>query len=123
MSAVHYSGALTVPRRGSAVLMIAAGWAACCSGPRARRIREEGRGTRDREAVTCRRCLALMAAADEHDRRLAAAREPDACLRCGADADGELCAACAELPPDPPLSEMERAWARRVSREALEEER
>ena len=53
---LHFAGAVRTPR-----MMILAGWAACCSGYRAEQIREEGRNTHDREAVTCRACLRVMA--------------------------------------------------------------
>lgn len=52
---VHYSGAVRTPR-----LKILAGWAACCSGPKAERIRENGNTTNDPDQVTCRACLRVM---------------------------------------------------------------
>ncbi len=57
--AIHYGGDLRVVR-GKRVTLILAGWAACCSGDKARRIRERNQHTINREAVTCKRCLALM---------------------------------------------------------------
>ena len=63
---IHYAGAVQTP-----TVRILGGWAACCSGDRARRIRAEGRHTYDLLAVTCRTCLRVMA----RDPRLARAGE------------------------------------------------
>jgi len=53
---IHYGGSVSTPR-----MRILAGWAACCSGDRAVRIRAEGAHTRAVSAVTCKACLRVMA--------------------------------------------------------------
>jgi hypothetical protein len=49
---IHYAGEVWDDRG-----LVLAGWAACCSGDRAIKIRDEGRNTRDKKEVTCLRCL------------------------------------------------------------------
>ncbi len=64
MSVLHYAGSLRIHTRhkkgGSSLTVISGGWAACCSGTRAMKIRETGQHSYDREAVTCKACLKLM---------------------------------------------------------------
>ena len=59
---VHYAGPLRM-ERGNRLSLIAGGWAACCSGDRARQIARAGHQTYYRSCVTCRRCLSQIAAA------------------------------------------------------------
>lgn len=56
MKKVHYSGPVRTPK-----LKILPGWAACCSGDRAERIRAEGRNTLIIAEVTCKACLRVIA--------------------------------------------------------------
>ena len=70
---LHYAGELLCRSGKQGSLHILPGWAACCYGPRAEKIRRERRNTRDRALVTCRACLRVMA------------REIQACGNCGAD--------------------------------------
>lgn len=56
MMVIHYSGAVRTPRT-----RILAGWAACCSGIKAERIRANGNNTDNPANVTCRACLRVMA--------------------------------------------------------------
>jgi hypothetical protein len=56
MNKIHYSGAVRTPRT-----TILAGWAACCSGIKAERIRANGNNTNNPVDVTCRACLKVMA--------------------------------------------------------------
>lgn len=58
--AIHYAGALRIVR-GNTVTRISAGYAACCSGPRAEAIRARGNHTHDEDKVTCKRCLKAIA--------------------------------------------------------------
>jgi hypothetical protein len=58
MSAIHYAGEIQTLRK-----HVAPGWAACCSGMRAVRIRAEGRNTKAMNKVTCRVCLHIMSQA------------------------------------------------------------
>lgn len=60
---IHYAGSVHTPRRD-----IPAGWAACCKGGKAVRIRREGAHTPSLAKVTCRACLRVM----EKDKGLAA---------------------------------------------------
>lgn len=69
MSAVHYAGALRLASGKSGVLIVLGGYAACCWGPRAQKIADEGRHTHDRHRVTCKRCLARIAAHDAYAAR------------------------------------------------------
>jgi len=57
MRKIHYAGALS--RRG---MRIFSGWAACCTGPRAEKIRASGANTLDVSLVTCKSCLRTMSA-------------------------------------------------------------
>ncbi len=59
MSAVHFSGGLSY-RSGGGVTTLLAGWAACCSGDRAWRIKRLVRLTRDPAAATCKTCLRMI---------------------------------------------------------------
>ena len=52
---IHYAGAVTAGRT-----HVLPGWAACCSGHRAEKIRAERQNTRDPEKVTCAACLKMM---------------------------------------------------------------
>lgn len=52
---IHYAGEVRTP-----TTHVAAGWAACCSGDRARKIKAEGRNTYEPERVTCKRCLDMI---------------------------------------------------------------
>ena len=52
---IHYAGALTAGRT-----HVLAGWAACCSGSRAEKIRREGLNTYDPALVTCAKCRQMM---------------------------------------------------------------
>lgn len=65
---LHYSGGVVYRSRGGIVEMLP-GWAACVSGQRAYAIADSGMQTRDRAAVTCKRCRDLIA----RDAALAAA--------------------------------------------------
>jgi hypothetical protein len=56
MTAMHYAGSL-VYRTSTGVVTILPGWAACCSGPMAVKIRSDGNNTYDRDKVTCKTCL------------------------------------------------------------------
>ncbi len=57
--ALHYSG--EIKHANGHVLP---GWAACCSGDRADKIRADGSHTRHRGQVTCKACLKMIA---KHD--------------------------------------------------------
>ena len=63
---IHYSGSINWD--GGIVL---AGWAACCSGDQAVKIRAEKRHTCVRAGVTCKRCLKMIAKHDARAARLA----------------------------------------------------
>lgn len=65
--AIHYAGPLLVLTKRS-VRRILGGWAACCSGERAERVRDLGQHSWDRAEVTCKACLRAIAAADEGKR-------------------------------------------------------
>lgn len=69
---IHYAGALEWHKANGALVVILAGWAACCSGARARKIRETKAHTYDRAAVTCGRCRTNIAK-----------EEASECGRCG----------------------------------------
>lgn len=64
MSVLHYAGALEWHKANGALVVILGGWATCCSGDRARKIRETKAHTYDRAAVTCKRCRANIAASE-----------------------------------------------------------
>ncbi len=61
---VHFAGPLRWMNRNGAVTTILAGWAACCSGDRAERIRSDGRNTVVPRLVSCKACLKAMAKAE-----------------------------------------------------------
>jgi hypothetical protein len=56
---IHYAGALSW-RQGKTKTSVLAGWAACCSGDRAEKIRAAGTHTYEASAVTCKRCLTCL---------------------------------------------------------------
>jgi hypothetical protein len=56
-NAVHYAGPCGWRVNKRTVRIIFAGFAACCSGERARKIAERGEHTYDAAAVTCAKCL------------------------------------------------------------------
>lgn len=58
-SVTHYAGEI-IHANGH----VLPGWAACCSGEKAMKIRAERRHTLDREKVTCRGCLKMIEKAD-----------------------------------------------------------
>jgi hypothetical protein len=53
---IHYAGRVKTPRT-----LILPGWAACCSGEKAHKIRVDGAHTYVVEEVTCAACLRKMA--------------------------------------------------------------
>ena len=53
---IHYAGEIV-----TATSTTLPGWAACCSGLRAEKIRAEGSHTYRAPEVTCGRCLAILA--------------------------------------------------------------
>lgn len=57
---IHYAGELKVPLANGSTTHIFGGWAACCSGDRARKIRERKQNTRYEHEVTCKTCLRQM---------------------------------------------------------------
>lgn len=57
MSAMHYAGALRWKGKRGHVIEILPGWAACCSGDRARKIRQSRANTYYILLVTCKACL------------------------------------------------------------------
>lgn len=59
--AMHYAGGLVAKR-----LTVLGGWAACCSGDKADKIRENEWNTYDRGLVTCKACLKVIRAADNY---------------------------------------------------------
>lgn len=63
MIAIHYAGEVRY-LTGRITTHVLPGWAACCSGDRARRIAEAGCNTYNRTAVTCKRCLSALARED-----------------------------------------------------------
>jgi hypothetical protein len=63
---IHYAGALRWRWRKHGTQEQLGGYAACCSGRKAERIRAEYMHTYDRNAVTCRACLACLAKADAY---------------------------------------------------------
>lgn len=56
---IHYASRIDHARG-----IVLAGWAACCSGDRAIRIRERGQHSRNRADVTCKSCLDMIAKGD-----------------------------------------------------------
>ena len=52
---IHYAGGVRTAR-----MMILGGWAACCSGDKAERIKMAGNNTIDPRDVTCKACLRVM---------------------------------------------------------------
>ena len=61
---VHYAGAMGIHRKNGRYTKILAGWAACCSGELAEKIREIGNHTYDKSLVTCAKCKKQIAAED-----------------------------------------------------------
>jgi len=57
---MHYAGPIETE-----TMLVLPGWAACMTGSRTEKARRDGRVTRDRSKVTCRRCLDLIA---KHDK-------------------------------------------------------
>lgn len=57
---MHFRGALQWTTGRGVKTVIAAGWAACCSGIKADRIRTRGQNTYDKSKVDCKGCLAAM---------------------------------------------------------------
>ena len=53
---IHYAGEIV-----TATSTTLAGWAACCSGRKAEKIRAEGSHTYQPSEVTCSRCLSILA--------------------------------------------------------------
>ncbi len=74
MTAMHYSGGVEFVR-GKSWHQHLPGWPACTSGRSALRVRRANAQTRDKSAVTCKRCLQLVREAEAYDRRLAAEQE------------------------------------------------
>jgi len=62
MQKMHYSGAICYDTARSTAHVLG-GYAACCSGDRTIKLRNKGLVTRDKGAVTCKRCQSLMAKA------------------------------------------------------------
>ncbi len=58
---IHYAGEMLCRSGKDGVLHLLGGFAACCYGDRAVRIRRERRSTHDRALVTCKACRAVMA--------------------------------------------------------------
>lgn len=61
---IHYAGALKYVTSDGYTREILPGWAACCSGDKAKAIRERRMHTYMRAVVTCMACLRVLAAAD-----------------------------------------------------------
>ncbi len=61
LAATHYAGALRWTKPNGTVVSILPGWAGCCSGDRARKVRESGNRTYDRARVNCKACLRNIA--------------------------------------------------------------
>lgn len=57
---MHYAGALDIQRTDGSITHILAGFAACCSGDRTRKIRAQGNHTYNPSDVTCVRCQKLL---------------------------------------------------------------
>lgn len=60
MNKIHWAGGLKLPRS-----RMLSGWPCCCSGQRAYDIRDAGTLTYARDQVTCKKCLSLLAKAEE----------------------------------------------------------
>jgi hypothetical protein len=58
---IHYAGELNWTDKRGASSHVYAGWAACCSGDRARDVRREGNHTYEPTEVTCKPCLLRLA--------------------------------------------------------------
>ena len=54
---IHYAGALRWTTADGFHVSVAAGFAVCCAGDRAQRIRANGRTSYRRADVTCKACL------------------------------------------------------------------
>jgi hypothetical protein len=63
MKRIHFAGYLKYITSDGWSREIFAGWAACCSGPIARRIRADGNHSHNSSEVTCKSCLRVLAAA------------------------------------------------------------
>ena len=61
---IHYSGGVLAALRKRAVSILA-GWPACCSGNLAAHIKRNGNMSNDVVAITCRKCLRMIAATAE----------------------------------------------------------
>ena len=62
-AAVHwFGGARWVNARGWLTVMLR-GWPACCFDQQAERLRQQRAGTTDKDAVTCLKCLRVLALA------------------------------------------------------------
>lgn len=61
MSKIHYAGECRTRN-----MHILPGWAACCSGFKAEKIRAEGRHSFDRAKVNCAACLKVITKHDAH---------------------------------------------------------
>lgn len=59
---MHYAGEI-IHARGS----VLPGWAACCYGDRAEKIRRDRQHTLDKSKVTCAACLKMIAKAEDWD--------------------------------------------------------
>lgn len=57
---IHYAGEIKHARG-----WILPGWAACCYGDKAEKIRRERQHTLDRSKVTCASCLKMIGKADD----------------------------------------------------------
>lgn len=57
---IHYAGELRYTKTDGTTTEIYGGWAACCFGPRAEKIKLAGTHTYDSAKVTCGTCQKLM---------------------------------------------------------------
>lgn len=57
---MHYSAGICYDLARS-TMHVMGGYAACCSGDRAVKIKREGNTTRDKKKVTCKLCKAILA--------------------------------------------------------------
>ena len=69
---IHYAG----PVR-TRTMKIIPGWAACCSGPQAEKIRKEGNNTINPDEVSCLACRKIMA----KDKTIFNLNQEDPCAR------------------------------------------
>lgn len=70
MRKVHWAGGLRLPKA-----RMLAGWACCCSGRSAEKIRAEGNQTKVIEEVTCKKCRENMVKAGLVDKGKVTDRE------------------------------------------------